>query len=344
MDATPPAAARLLSVITVLLVLGALKWSSPVTMPLAFALFIIIVVWPIRRWTGRWLPQPASVTVTLLVLLLVLAVFAAGIYYSGRQIAEMMTGSDGRLQSVWQSLRDTVRGLGLDLPEPRQAFSRLAQVLPAVVTGVWGTLGLIALILSLVALGLPAVDGFRQRMLTGLERDHTRAITGTVREVATKVQKYLAAVSIGCILTGLLTTGFAWLVGLDFAILWGIIAFLLNYIPTIGSVIAVIPPTLFALVQFDGWALPLVVWLGLSVIQLVMGTIVTPRLEGRFMKLSPVVVLFSLMLWGWIWGIPGALLAAPLTMTFIIACGQFPATRWIAALLSEPREGTRNRE
>jgi AI-2 transport protein TqsA len=107
-------------------------------------------------------------------------------------------------------------------------------------------------------------------------------------------------------------------------------------------VIAVIPPALFALLQFKGVLMPLVVLTGLSVIQIVMGSFVYPTLAGRNLQVMPVVLLFSLGFWGFIWGIPGALLATPLTVTIMIVLREFDSTRWVPELLSiepdrEPR-------
>jgi len=135
-------------------------------------------------------------------------------------------------------------------------------------------------------------------------------------------------------ITGLLTGLLALAVGLDLAFLWAMIAFFLNYIPTIGSVIAVIPPVLFAVLQFDGLLMPLVVLAGLTILQIAMGSFVFPQLAGRYVMIMPVVILAGVAFWGWVWGIPGALLATPLTTTILIVCGEFRATRWITILLS----------
>jgi AI-2 transport protein TqsA len=101
----------------------------------------------------------------------------------------------------------------------------------------------------------------------------------------------------------------------------------------------VIPPSLFALIQFDGLGRPLLVFLGMAVLQLVCGNYVDPLIQGHYLSLSPVVVLVSILLWGWIWGIPGAFLGVPITIGLVVTADHFPKTRWIARLLSEaPKE------
>ena len=104
---------------------------------------------------------------------------------------------------------------------------------------------------------------------------------------------------------------------------------------TLGSLVAIFPPVLFAFIQFDGFTMPLLVLAGVGGIQLVMGQFVDPRLEGKYLELSPLVVLFSVAFWGWMWGIAGAFIGVPITVALVIACNQFERTRWIAALLAD---------
>ena len=132
-------------------------------------------------------------------------------------------------------------------------------------------------------------------------------------------------------LTGLFTL----IMGLDLALLWGVTAFLLNYVPTLGPAAAIVPPTVFALLQFGGIERAAGVFFGVGAIQFLIGNFVDPKIEGRAVALSPVVVLFAVVLWGWIWGVLGALTAVPLTVTIVIVCQHFDGTRWVAALLSE---------
>lgn len=128
--------------------------------------------------------------------------------------------------------------------------------------------------------------------------------------------------------------------GLDFAFVWGFINFLLNYIPTLGAIIGVIPVSAFALVEFGIGIKALLVLLGISGIQIVMGIYLDPLLQGRQLSLSPLVVLFSVTFWGWLWGVPGAFIAIPITIALVIACEQYERTRWISVLLADSRYKT----
>jgi predicted PurR-regulated permease PerM len=132
--------------------------------------------------------------------------------------------------------------------------------------------------------------------------------------------------------TGLVVTGGLMLIGVDYALLWGLIAFLLNYVPNIGSIIAAIPAVLLALVQLGPVHAALVAGLYL-IINVVMGNAVEPRLMGKSLGLSTLVVFLSLVFWGWVLGPVGMLLSVPLTMIMKIALEVNPSTRWLAIIL-----------
>lgn len=333
---------RALVIIAVLLTLAGLKWSTPATMPLAFAIFLIALCWPIREFLNRHVSSKLSFVGTTLALLIVLALFVGAIYFAAQSLASGLPKYTQDLQSLLEQVRSWLQSHGLPAPQEmvqQQTLGRLAQRL---VTGLYTWSGLILFILALAILGLPAVPQMRRSVERMWDHGETgRELLGTSRRAAQDVQRYLAAATLTSAITGVLSGLFALIVGLDFAFVWGLIAYVLNYIPTVGSVIAVIPPTLFALLQFDGILMPLVVLLGLSIIQIVMGSFVYPTVAGRHLQVMPVVLLFSLGFWGFIWGIPGALLATPLTVTIMIVLREFESARWIPELLSNESHGQR---
>jgi len=138
-----------------------------------------------------------------------------------------------------------------------------------------------------------------------------------------------AAISL---LTGLIIFIWLWILGVDYAILWGLLAFLLNFIPTVGSFIAAVPAVLLALVQLGVLHAGLTLG-GFVVVNLVMGNAIEPRWMGRGLNLSPLVVFVSLVLWGWVLGPVGMLLSIPLTIMIKIALENQPESRWIGIML-----------
>jgi predicted PurR-regulated permease PerM len=152
--------------------------------------------------------------------------------------------------------------------------------------------------------------------------------------INTRVGDYLSVKTVVNIILGLLSYGVLLIFGIDFALFWAILIGLLNYIPYIGSLIAVIFPVLLSLAQTGSYSAASMVAVGLTVAQMFVAGYLEPRMMSRTFNLSPFVVLFALAFWGALWGLPGAVLAVPLTASMIIVLAEIPATRPIAILLS----------
>ncbi len=163
------------------------------------------------------------------------------------------------------------------------------------------------------------------------KEDDARKIIERIRN---DIQKYISIKMFTSSLTGLLSYGFLLIVGVDFAGVWGLLIFLLNFIPTVGSIIATIFPAMIALAQSEGYTLFLLVLIGIGVLQIAIGNILEPRLMGSSFNLSPIVILLNLGLWGYIWGIPGMFLCVPFLIIITIILSHFPQTRAIAIILS----------
>ncbi len=140
--------------------------------------------------------------------------------------------------------------------------------------------------------------------------------------------------------TGLLIGVWVGVLGVDFAIFWGLVAFVLNFIQNLGSVIAAVPTTLLAMVQI-GVGRGLLVALGYLVVNMVIGNFIEPHLMGRRVGLSTLVVVLSLVFWGWVWGPIGMLLSVPLTMVLKILLENTEEFRWVAVLLGDSRAAER---
>ncbi|HDL18350.1 MAG TPA: AI-2E family transporter [Bacteroidetes bacterium] len=134
--------------------------------------------------------------------------------------------------------------------------------------------------------------------------------------------------------TGLIATIILIVFGVDFAVVWGMLTFLLNYIPNIGSIIATAPPILVAFLQFDSFLRPLWITVLLLLVQMAMGNIIEPKFMGKSLDLSPLVVILFLIFWGFLWGIVGMILAVPIAATIKIVTANFPALRPVSVLMS----------
>ena len=149
--------------------------------------------------------------------------------------------------------------------------------------------------------------------------------------------RYLGIKTVVSLVTGFLAWLLTWSIGLDFPLLWGMLAFLLNYVPTIGSIIAAVPAVLLALVQL-GVPEAMATTVGFVAINISFGNFIEPRLMGYGVGISPLVVFVGLIVWGWIFGPVGMLLSVPLTMTLKLALESDESTRWIAILLGSERD------
>ena len=149
------------------------------------------------------------------------------------------------------------------------------------------------------------------------------------------IQTYLGVKTAVSLVTALLSYILMRLVNLDFAEFWALLIFILNFIPTIGSIFATIFPTLLALVQFDSFGPVVLVGLGITAVQQLMGSLLEPNIMGESLNLSPLVVFVSLILWGNLWGIVGMFLCVPITVILVIILSNFERTRWVAVLLSK---------
>ena len=155
-----------------------------------------------------------------------------------------------------------------------------------------------------------------------------------IAQIRDDIQKYMSIKLFTSCLTGLASYLYLLAVGVDFAGLWGLLIFLLNFIPTVGSIVATLLPALIALAQSDAYGLFVLVLLGIGVLQICIGNILEPRLMGSSFNLSPVVILLNLALWNAIWGIPGMFLCVPFLIIVAIILSHFPQTRSIAIMLS----------
>jgi len=166
------------------------------------------------------------------------------------------------------------------------------------------------------------------------ERAEYARFLGVGKKVDESIHTYVSIKTVLCLLAGILSYIVLLIIGVDFAVLWAFLIFMLNYIPIIGAFLGIIFPTLIAIVQFGGYVEPLLVICLLSGIQLIIGNFVEPKILGTRLNLSPLVVILALTFWGSIWGIAGMFLCVPITVIMMIIFSQFDSTRNIAILLS----------
>lgn len=309
---------------------------KPVLLPVVISLFLIAIAWPITVWLNSLFPKNVSYVLSYVALIALFSFFAAITYISIAQFIALAPEYEQQFNTLLTEVRGWLRGMGLPAPRDLNPEQMQALVTP-LVTLFYSTLGHVGLIVGLVILGLPELVYWEDKLENCLGKSDGGRWREAAAASATSFQKYMTVMFYIGLLAAALTSLFAWVVGLDLALFWGLIAFVMNFLPIFGAVLAVIPPTAMAAMQFDD---PNQIWLvfgGMAVIQFFMGNIIDPKFQGKFLSMSPYIILVSIAFWSLVWGVPGAFLAVPLTHIFMIVFYQFPQTKKWACLLSEGR-------
>ena len=321
-----PSRRPLLALLATVAVVWLVRAAASVLVPLAFALFLVVLFDPLRERLAARVPGRLAVGVTFLVAVALLAAFGWALT---EILGDAITGL-ADYQPQLDALRDRARQLPVGVPDTDD----LEGPLQAAVLSVWSVVGVVVLVYALFVLALAEVPHWGRKLRDRFDDPVSAEAVRTTRRIARQVQRFVAVQAFTSVLTGVLTGLFCWALGLDVALLWGLLAGLLNFVPTLGSIVSVVPPALFALLQYGvGWQAPAVL-VGLGLIQIVLGAYVDPKLQGRYLELSAFVVLVSITFWTWAWGVAGAFIAVPLTAALVVALAEFEGTEWVARLLT----------
>lgn len=283
-------------------------------------------------------------------LILAFAVFSGGIWgiaqiietnvdsviRAAPEYQEKLEGLIGTLASWYTGLSGEQPPAGLSEVAGMLNLGSIANAILEVIATVVANMAMIIIYMMFLFLEYETFDGKLKR-LTGDSGKYENA-SAVIQKIATDVNVYVRIKSMVSLMTATLSYVVMVAIGIDFAGLWALLIFILNYIPSVGSIIAVTFPVLLALIQFAGgfeWILALVL---LMAVQFTFGNIIEPRLMGKSLNLSPLVIVLSLALWGQIWGVIGMILCVPIMVILNIILGHFPATRAFAVLMSS-RDG-----
>lgn len=324
---------------TAILAAGALALAQSVLAPVAFALFVMALAWPVQAWARRVLPQGLALLLALMATLVVLVLLAGAAGWAFGRVARWVIANAALLQSLyaektaWLGTQGIV--FGEDLLSGGLDARRLVRLAQGVLAQLQGIATFLALTFVFVLMGLLEADAAAAQLRRiGRTRPAALKVLAGLAAAAAKLRGYMAVRTLMSVLTGLAVWAFAAGMGLELAAEWGVIAFVLNYIPFIGPLVATLFPTLFAALQFGNWQVVLVVFVSLQVIQNLLGSYVEPRLTGARLALSPFMVLVAVFLGAFLWGIPGAFIGVPALIAGVALCAQFEGGAWVADLLS----------
>jgi AI-2 transport protein TqsA len=334
----PSTARNALVVISVVAAGCALYWLRGILAPLALAVFLLFTIDGLARGLHRWLPIIPQKSAVPTALVLTLLAFGASIWvmkdgFAG--FAGQLSGINGRVDAI---IADITNLLHLKVaPTTDQLLKQIdiqSQV-KLIANGVQGIAADAFFVLVYLGFLLASRNNFNKKIVALFpNRGGRREATHILERIRDGVEGYVWVQTV----TGVMIAFASWvvmmLVGLDNALFWAFVIFLLSYIPIIGGLIAGLGPPLFALVQFQTYWQAIVLVIAIQAILFVVGNIILPRMQAESQNVDPVVVLLSLAFWGALWGVTGAFLSTPLTVMAMAILAEFDGSRWVAIMLS----------
>jgi len=283
-------------------------------------------VWP------KWLLTLLSSALLLSFLVLIVTLISQNI----QQLSETLPEYQANVNKITKSINEQFNiDLGTVLSDFAKdlEFGNIFSKLLSAITGLFGDAFTVLLYLVFLLLEEPIFPKKLKAMYP--EKEKYEHMTGLIGKIDHSIGNYIALKTVVSLLTGFLSYFALLFIGIDAPLFWAFLIFILNFIPTIGSLIATLFPTIFALLQFGELTPGFLVLAIVGSIQLIVGNLIEPRLMGNTLNISPLVVFLTLATWGVIWGISGMLLSVPITVILIIIMSEFPGTRPLAILLSQ---------
>lgn len=329
----------LIGVAALVIIIAGINLAQSIVVLFLVSFFLALLGTPLVFWLKRKrIPSMVAVFIVMAGMLFILLLIGVQIGTSFSSFTDDLPLLQSRIREYVQGLIVLLKSKGivvgdnfyLEYVNPETIMKLTADLL----TGLSSVLSDFVLILLTVAFILLEVSSFPLKL---------RAVLGDPKQkfpqftkFANEMKHYMIIKTIISLVTGVIIALWLFILGVDYPILWGFLAFLLNYIPNIGSIVAAIPAVILAVIQL-GFGNALLVAAGYMAVNFVLGNLVETRLMGRKLKLSTLVVFLSLIFWGGVLGLVGAILSVPLTMTLKFAFEGSESTRWIAVLLGSEK-------
>jgi len=319
-------------VAAIIIILGALKMAAAIVVPILLAAFIAIILSPIHAWMiKKKVPSMLSLLAVIGGMVVVFTLVGVLIGSSMQSFSDNLPVYEAQLDLQLSTLTTKLNKMGIIDGELGSLFnpSVLMKYSTTVLKGAGSVLTNGFMIFLIISFMLVESTQFAKKLELASGQNETM---NQINEVFSKIKHYMALKAVISLVTGIIITVILMLIGLDYAILWGFIVFLLNFIPNIGSILAAIPAVLLAFVQLGTFG-ALEIGAIYLFINILIGSIIEPRLMGQGLGISTLVVFLSLIFWGWLLGPIGMLLSIPLTITIKIMLYNEEKTRWLAVLM-----------
>lgn len=330
-----------ITVAAIIVIIFGMQMAKVILVPFLIASFLALITARPMLWLlGKRVPSFLAALLVVSAIMLMLAVVGVILGSSIAEFTAALPGYQARLDVIVDgalafaikhfNVDDSIENLG-DMINPGWVMGLVASILNSLKDVLTNTF----LIIFTMIFMLLEVSSVSTKVQAAFGRS-TDSLEGP-REFLHNLGRYLGIKTLVSIATGLCAGLLAWSIGLDFPLLWAMLAFLLNYVPTIGSIIAAVPAVLLALVQLGPSAAGATA-IGFAAINVVFGNVIEPRLMGYGVGISPLIIFVGLVFWGWVFGPVGMLLSVPLTMTLKLALESDDRTRWVAILIGSERD------
>ena len=340
----------LLLSICLMLSIYVLSELSSIILPFVFAIFLTFMLNPAIDYFDKLrFPHIISIIISSTIVLLFIVFIGAIIKDSVDSFLIEFPKYEGRIDTITEKVTSLLHlekaetfGASTETmkSELELAFENFSipKLLGGIVTAISNILSNAVLVFIILLFLLLGRHSLTSKIRVAFQDNTSEKIISILNNMESQIQTYLVAKSVISLITSAISMIILYLFGVPFVAIWGILIFLLNFIPNVGSIIATILPLILALVKFEDPMM--VLWLGLILIsiQFSIGNFVEPKIMGKQVDLSPVMILFSLILWGWIWGIIGMFLAVPLTAMVKIVLGNIPKLKFLSILMSSGPE------
>ncbi|HMR40753.1 MAG TPA: AI-2E family transporter [Ignavibacteria bacterium] len=324
-----------------------LKELSSILIPFVMAIFIAFVFQPFYNYMlKKKFPSFLAIAVILLIIIIFANIAGVFIVAGANSFADNFKLYEDKLIGVFNSL---IISLDLSAEEASNFYNSLkisnllqnesvTKFITGILTGFAGVFGDFILILFYVIFILSEFSSIKNRVSVAFNKEKANKVSSTLDKIFEDVRTYITWKIIFSLILGILSGSVLYLFGSDFYFLWGFLIFLMHFIPSIGALIAIAFPSITMFLQFDNFFMPLAVTIILIVLQNIIGNILEPKVIGDYLNLSPLLLLLSLFMGGYIWGIIGMILSVPIVSIIKIVIMNFEKSNKFSILMSYREE------
>ena len=329
-----------------------LKELQSILLPFFLALIISFLFEPYYEWLKKKrIPGAISLVIVIITILIIANITSVFLFTSITAFTNEVPKYTEKSKHIIENFTANLNSWGIYNEYLKNSIDvnkivngeAIAGIITSFFTSILSLFGNFVLILIYVIFLLSEFGSIRKRILIAFSSERSRKIADTLTDIFTDVKKYVVGKTLINLSYGTLVTLILWIFGVDFYIVWGFLAFLMAYIPNIGSMISTVLPFLTALIQYDGdFTKPLMVLILMIVSANLVGNIIEPKILGDKLNLSPILLLLSLIFWGYLWGLLGMILSVPIMSMIKIILSKFEHTKPLSIMMSLNVKGSKS--